>query len=268
MALNCADWLITFLFAFIIYDAVTSDTKLDCGDQPLDTWFIGFYIICFSIRVMAHLSDFVSHFPQIISCLLIMLIPNLIVFTFIWNILGTVWLIQNLAYGNHCLSTFSLIIFIFIQAMLYITYFIGIAVIVMSIRKGMAEKRNKDAMKNMLDKYYGDDEELRRLNMNEFINTNKEVLKSMPLLDTEKEIIREHFSETVDEQNKGDQCGICLCDFEPGMLKTKIQCDHYFHFDCLVGWYRVKPQCPFCRETFRESLLTKYYQIVNREDNA
>ena len=268
MALNCADWIITFLFAFIIYDAITSDNKLDCGAQPLDTWFIGFYIICFSIRVIAHLSDFVSRFPQTISCLLVLLVPNLTVFTLIWNILGTVWLIENVTYGNHCLSTFSLIIFIFIQFLIYVIYFGALSVLIVTIRKGIEERRNKDAMKNLLDKYYGDNEEMKKLNMNEFLDTNKDVLKSMPLLDTEKQIIQEHFSETVEEDGTGEQCGICLCDFDKGMLKTKIQCEHAFHFDCLVSWYRVKPQCPFCRETFRESLLRKYYQMINREDNA
>lgn len=52
-------------------------------------------------------------------------------------------------------------------------------------------------------------------------------------------------------------CVICLVDFEPGVNVSELICQHSFHCQCLLDWFRVQlsvgssdvmPSCPTCRK--------------------
>nr|CAH0110231.1 unnamed protein product [Daphnia galeata] len=43
------------------------------------------------------------------------------------------------------------------------------------------------------------------------------------------------------------ECAICM---GPHEGKSRLNCGHFFCFQCLVEWSRVKWQCPTCRQPF------------------
>lgn len=47
----------------------------------------------------------------------------------------------------------------------------------------------------------------------------------------------------MDEQ----QCSVCLERFQPGELLTELPCAHFFHVECIAGWFKRSAQCPLCR---------------------
>ncbi|KAL6189584.1 hypothetical protein ACLB2K_040971 [Fragaria x ananassa] len=42
-------------------------------------------------------------------------------------------------------------------------------------------------------------------------------------------------------------CGICMDDFEDGLLATRFPCLHIFHGDCILRWLETHYKCPLCR---------------------
>ncbi|KVH95303.1 RING-H2 finger protein ATL20-like [Cynara cardunculus var. scolymus] len=50
-----------------------------------------------------------------------------------------------------------------------------------------------------------------------------------------------------------DTCPICLSDYEPrDTLRTILECNHYFHVDCIDEWLRLNSTCPICRNSPRK----------------
>lgn len=43
------------------------------------------------------------------------------------------------------------------------------------------------------------------------------------------------------------RCSICLEQYQTGELLTALSCSHFFHVDCLAGWFHHSTQCPLCR---------------------
>ena len=44
-------------------------------------------------------------------------------------------------------------------------------------------------------------------------------------------------------------CAICLSAYEKDDNIIKLNCDHYFHQNCLTKWLRIKSICPYCRKS-------------------
>ena len=59
-----------------------------------------------------------------------------------------------------------------------------------------------------------------------------------------------HF--TADESHVGDQCSICMENFEIGRNMMRLDCDgkHAFCQVCIEGWFADHNTCPICRHTF------------------
>lgn len=98
------------------------------------------------------------------------------------------------------------------------------------------------------------------------IKKYKTLIQTFPILKIEEDLIKEMFSETAQTADPNDECGICMCPYLDGDLKTIIHCTHAFHYGCLTGWCRIKPSCPFCKHHFRETLLTSYCERVRLEN--
>ena len=69
----------------------------------------------------------------------------------------------------------------------------------------------------------------------------------------------EHF--TADESLVGEQCLICMNDFEFGMEMVRLDChvDHILCKVCVEKWFKNHKTCPTCREEFKKTFLIAEY---------
>lgn len=49
------------------------------------------------------------------------------------------------------------------------------------------------------------------------------------------------------EDEQDAVCAICLCEYEDEEELRKMQCNHYFHKDCVDEWLRIHRNCPLCK---------------------
>ena len=47
---------------------------------------------------------------------------------------------------------------------------------------------------------------------------------------------------------KNDMCIICQECFEEEQTIMILQCDHFFHRDCLIMWFQYQNKCPLCKK--------------------
>ena len=53
---------------------------------------------------------------------------------------------------------------------------------------------------------------------------------------------------TMAPQGAPEQCCICMDDIAANSVMTKLPCDHVFHADCIMSWFRSgRSSCPVCR---------------------
>lgn len=50
------------------------------------------------------------------------------------------------------------------------------------------------------------------------------------------------------EAEEQQHCSICLEAYRQGQVLTALQCNHFFHVDCLASWMERATQCPLCRQ--------------------
>ena len=54
-------------------------------------------------------------------------------------------------------------------------------------------------------------------------------------------------------------CDICMMEYSIGQVIGQschnLECDHYFHKDCILKWLQMKPTCPCCRRHFDNTIL-------------
>ncbi|EKX35806.1 hypothetical protein GUITHDRAFT_79449 [Guillardia theta CCMP2712] len=44
-----------------------------------------------------------------------------------------------------------------------------------------------------------------------------------------------------------DKCHICQCEYETTDKILTLPCKHFFHPDCIKGWFKENRTCPVCR---------------------
>ena len=64
------------------------------------------------------------------------------------------------------------------------------------------------------------------------------------------------FSECFKKQNKkyivdtgkllNYTCIICLSEFKKGQSIQILECNHMYHDECIIEWYKRKKVCPIC----------------------
>jgi len=50
---------------------------------------------------------------------------------------------------------------------------------------------------------------------------------------------------------EGQECSVCLIDFEKDDEVIHLACHHTFHQDCIMEWALHKQDCPNCREKIK-----------------
>jgi hypothetical protein len=53
--------------------------------------------------------------------------------------------------------------------------------------------------------------------------------------------------EAFAEKGFSRECAVCLDDFQQGVSTRRTPCGHFFHEQCLQGWFRQGAYCPLCR---------------------
>ena len=65
-----------------------------------------------------------------------------------------------------------------------------------------------------------------------------------------------------------EECAICLNEIKGVYKKTK--CNHIFHEECIVKWYKVSHRCPLCRNSVFnikcDELEDNYWRRVQKMD--
>lgn len=57
----------------------------------------------------------------------------------------------------------------------------------------------------------------------------------------------------VDEVPSGEVCSICLTEFdESNAAALQLPCNHNFHKDCIIPWFKTSSTCPMCRHQLGE----------------
>ncbi|XP_055865773.1 uncharacterized protein LOC106054685 isoform X1 [Biomphalaria glabrata] len=58
-------------------------------------------------------------------------------------------------------------------------------------------------------------------------------------------------------KGEGDNCSICISDFENNEEVRRLPCKHEFHKKCVDPWIKDKPNCPTCRADLKEKMKSK-----------
>ena len=80
--------------------------------------------------------------------------------------------------------------------------------------------------------------------INESLRTYKHEEKKPIVL----EITKQKFKNT---QKKVEACSICQDDFKDTDEVSILDCEHYFHENCISEWGKYKPECPNCQKTIK-----------------
>ncbi len=81
-------------------------------------------------------------------------------------------------------------------------------------------------------------------NNNELVPVDEDLLKLMPV----KEI------ETTDEM-ENRTCIICMKEYEVTEKVLIIPCSHYYHNECINGWFKKSNKCPVCKFKIEKEVI-------------
>lgn len=57
---------------------------------------------------------------------------------------------------------------------------------------------------------------------------------------------------SLQDDDAGKRCAVCLEDFETKQFVTTTPCNHMFHEECIVPWVKSQGKCPVCRFVIAE----------------
>tara|TARA_B100000674_G_scaffold490900_1_gene507779 strand:- start:441 stop:1067 length:627 start_codon:yes stop_codon:yes gene_type:complete len=71
------------------------------------------------------------------------------------------------------------------------------------------------------------------------------------------------------EIEKQENCPICMGENKIKQLQKLLPCNHFFHQKCIKDWFKIKKECPVCRNSDFSSTkikhsLQKYYKIKKK----
>jgi hypothetical protein len=264
MSQNRSGLILSVFIIYFIINSIKDYGKLNCS-TPIELWQIGNLFIFLSICLMSEMAEFIDRLPTVFQALFVIYCALFLAFVLVWNIIGTFWIITNIIAKNNCMTISGIIITFASQAIVYFLYIIGIYLGFSLYKSYLNEKVEEKNFTKKLLKLYKDKEYLKNTNIQEFVTKNKTVMEKVNILEIEKEIILNKFTKKVTEETKIGECIICIANFEIDDLRSTMTCEHAFHFDCLIDWFKIKPNCPVCRVPFRKGLLEQYYNSVSIE---
>lgn len=266
MQLGIRSWLITTTVLAICSYGIHKATHLDCGKQKLDAWLIVWHSIIITFRlifIIIMMGHDQARDPNLFVAILFTLSVLLGIFASIWTFIGTGWVIRNVIEGNSCLERFNLWTTVIIIATVYLIYIFFLIVFIYFLIIDSKASALKKIFFAEINRIYVDEQHATTVNIKHFLDKYKEIMAAEPMMDIEKYILLQYCSERVKETDEKTECGVCLIEFEPMDIKTCTNCKHAFHYECIIGWYKLKSYCPYCKQSFRAALLMAYINSVN-----
>ena len=267
MFLDVKNWLLSALIVAACTYGIVRAATLDCGTPHISVWLIGWYLVIMAYRflyvIAVHVDNSVRE-PGSVVIVVGTTVILLSIFASIWTFIGTNWIVRDLASGNPCLNGLERYIALAILSAIYLFYALLAGFFVYFI---IMDTRNASFRKKFLkelNKIYNDKQHASHVNVKGFVAKYKTIMASEPMMDIEKNILKEFCSVKVANSDEKAECGICLLEFEPQEVKTLTPCKHAFHYSCIIGWYQLKSSCPYCRQSFREGLLQAYIDDINQ----
>jgi len=117
----------------------------------------------------------------------------------------------------------------------------------------------------------------KNFDVEQFIADNKDEIYMVPLDEAERSILKDRFVSrySPNKEYTPTECCICLAEFselvdvdpqsDAALILNYPDCNHSYHFDCIVRWLETKMDCPYCKGGIRASILRG---IVNEKRNA
>ena len=256
--------LVFDLFLIIVISTATlvlllCKKSIGCTLNEIYIWMLGnlFSFLAFSILNLFH--SIRQLYPRLSKIFISIFLPLTLIYTFIWNVMGTIWIVKNTIDGNHCLNTMELFMILFYQVTVYVLFILITVYLIESFIQNYLLRRRGPSVKDQLLEIYKNNDTTGKQYIKQFINKNKRILSRMKILAKEEELIKKYYSKSFKEMKPYLDCfcRICMTEYDINDTVCRINCMHFFHYQCLINWFRVKPKCPFCSACFRESLLLK-----------
>lgn len=199
---------------FLIVRLAVSYGDYSACISPIHKWFMGWLGFLFVFRVLLVFMDI----PRMNNCFVVllglMLGPLSIIFLFVWNVIGTVWIIQIEVHGDvsKCISTGSVVFTFVIIAVVYLVYVFLIIVLVSLCRMKSTILRKKKQLFKDLTEMYNEllspgikETSIHKLiqiknNLKKLLKDNLKIIKNTEMEDFEKAPMIHYFkSEIIDD---------------------------------------------------------------------
>ncbi|CAE8644168.1 unnamed protein product, partial [Polarella glacialis] len=144
---------------------------------------------------------------------------NVSLFTYVWYILGIVWVV-NAGRCPSCPGIYGIVIFVIAQAVLRAT------VALMCFRQQFPPLRPPESPAKVE-------------------AATADEISALPLECFESSQ-HHHNNNDNNDNNNNLSCAVCLSDYVDGEVLRRLPCQHIFHRRCADEWLRRSKRCPLC----------------------
>lgn len=258
------------IFAVCLHGVYQTST-LDCGEPKLRAWITIWYIVIMAYSLLFLVILFNNDLDRDPNLLIVTVLTAgmlLGVFSSIWVFAGTGWIIQDISAEESCLRGLNLWVSVLILAAVYLFYlFFILLFIYFTIIDGKAVVLRRKFFSE-LNKMYSNKVGVTKGEIDSFLEKYKDLSGAEPITEVERSVLLSYSNKTAASSDEGAECGVCLMGLDEKDLKISINCKHVFHYECIIGWYKVKMNCPYCRQSFREGLLMAHARNLDDRRQA
>ena len=191
------------IFTFFIVDlALKYDSFKDCS-KPIHHWYMGFISLALIHRLLMVLNGCCPPNSCISNFLILILGPLTVLFVFVWNVVGTVFLASITRSENRqkCISNSTIFVDWLFISFIFLIYLLVFVLIWIFIKMALQLKRKKTKSRAKLSKVYGTllkpisnlkDEQIQSLlnDIKTIQNSDKKILAKLPLFREEEKILK------------------------------------------------------------------------------
>ena len=203
------------IYTFFIVELGLSYSKYSACSSPIHHWYMGYLCALFIHRIVYIIFERCNFVPRVKLILLVLLFPVTLCFFFIWNIVGTAFMvsISKSSDSSKCISKSSIVFNWILISVLYLLYAFLLFLIVvfyfkirqMKYNKKYVSKKLREIYKNVSQMMLESDfeksaavvKDLKRL-----ISTQKLILAKIKLLPQEQDLIKVFLNNHIENKPK------------------------------------------------------------------